>query len=180
VLATFLLDDAFTTAEKRRIFEYYDPITTGDSSLSESIQSIIAAEVGETTAAEEYLVDAATIDLFDTAGNVRDGIHVASAGGTWLALVFGFGGLRDRGNEPGFNPQLPSGLSRLSFSLLIRGSRLRVDIRSDAVTYTITSGPAFTIRHKDEKLVLQPAQPTTRSIAPLPCAPEEAPQAVVA
>ena len=99
VLATFLLDDAFALDEKRRIFEYYDPITTGDSSLSESIQSIMAAEVGDARAAEEYLVDAATIDLCDTAGNVRDGIHVASAGGAWLALVFGFGGLRDRGAD---------------------------------------------------------------------------------
>jgi alpha,alpha-trehalose phosphorylase len=79
VLAAFLLGERFTRDEKQRIFEYYDPLTTGDSSLSECIQSIVAAELGDLRTAEEYLVDAIAIDLADVAGNVRDGIHLAAA-----------------------------------------------------------------------------------------------------
>jgi alpha,alpha-trehalose phosphorylase len=162
VLATFLLGSAFTAEEKRRIFERYDPLTTGDSSLSECIQSIMAAEVGDLRAAEEYLVDAATIDLFDGAGNVRDGLHVASAGGTWMALVYGFGGMRDDGPEPVFRPQLPQRLTRLSFTVQVRGARLRVDITSGQVRYLVDDGVALTIRHGDELLRLEPGVPVDR------------------
>ncbi|MGH2721582.1 MAG: HAD-IA family hydrolase, partial [Actinomycetota bacterium] len=115
VLATVLLGEEFTLEEKRRIFEYYDPLTAGDSSLSESIQSIAAAEVGALRAAEEYLVDAATLDLADDEGNVRDGLHVASAGGVWSALVSGFGGMRDHAGELSFDPRLPADWPSLSF-----------------------------------------------------------------
>jgi alpha,alpha-trehalose phosphorylase len=165
VLATFLLGDAFTTEQKRRILEYYDPLTTGDSSLSECIQAIMAAEVGDMRAAEEYLMDAATIDLADSAGNVGDGIHVAAAGGTWMALVFGFGGLRDRTDEPSFRPKLPMRLTRLRFPLLVRGSRLIVDLRPGTATYTVVDGPALAIRHCDERLTLEPGQPVDRPLA---------------
>jgi trehalose/maltose hydrolase-like predicted phosphorylase len=99
VLATVLLADHFTAAERSRIFRYYDPLTTGDSSLSECIQAIAAADAGKYRTAEEYLVDAAAVDIADTAGNLRDGIHVASAGGAWLALVCGFAGYRWRTHE---------------------------------------------------------------------------------
>ena len=111
VLATFLVGDEFTPAEKRKIFAYYDPLTTGDSSLSECIQSIVAAEIGDVRAAEEYFIDAAAVDLADVANNVRDGVHVASAGGTWLAAVYGFAGLRDGGAELSFRPLLPERLT---------------------------------------------------------------------
>jgi alpha,alpha-trehalose phosphorylase len=180
VLATFLLGSSFTKDEKRRIFEYYDPITTGDSSLSESIQSVMAAEVGDLRAAEDYLVHAATIDLCDTAGNVRDGVHVASAGGTWIALVCGFGGLRHRGHEPSFAPQLPGRVTRLCFSLLTLGSRLRVDIRAAGVAYTVTEGPGLTIRHYDEHLELTPGVPVVRPLAPSAPTPDVAPLEAVA
>jgi alpha,alpha-trehalose phosphorylase len=113
MLATVLLPDRFTPEERRRIFEYYDPLTTGDSSLSECIQAIAAVDVGKYRSAEEYLVDAAAIDIADTAGNLRDGVHVASAGGTWMALVYGFAGYRWRGAR--FAPMLPTRASRVRF-----------------------------------------------------------------
>ncbi|MEU4690506.1 beta-phosphoglucomutase family hydrolase [Actinoplanes sp. NPDC023714] len=109
VFATVLLPDRFSADERRRIFALYDPLTTGDSSLSECVQAIAAADVGKYRTAEEYLVDAAAVDMADTAGNLRDGIHVASAGGTWMALVYGFAGYRWRGRVPRFAPMLPPG-----------------------------------------------------------------------
>ena len=107
VMAMFLLGNEFTAEQKRRNFEYYDPITTGDSSLSASIQSIVASEIGEEAAACEYLDHAVLVDLADVAGNVSDGVHIASAAGSWMALVFGFGGVRDFDGQLTIDPRLP-------------------------------------------------------------------------
>jgi alpha,alpha-trehalose phosphorylase len=102
VLATVMLPDRFTADERRRIFEFYDPLTTGDSSLSQCIQAIAAADSGHYRAAEDYITDAVAVDMADTAGNLRDGMHVASAGGVWMAAVYGFAGYRWRSRGPEF------------------------------------------------------------------------------
>jgi alpha,alpha-trehalose phosphorylase len=165
VLATFLLGNEFTDQEKRRIFEYYDPLTTGDSSLSECIQAIMAAEIGDDLrAAEEYLIDAATIDLTDSAGNVRDGVHVASAGGTWMALVNGFGGMRHYGDRLSFRPRLPERLSGLSFRVRVGEALLLVDVERSSVSYRLLEGASLVIDHAGEELTVTDAA-TTR---PLP------------
>ena len=148
MLATVLLPDRFTAEERRRIFEYYDPLTTGDSSLSECIQAIAAVDVGKYRTAEEYLVDAVAVDIADTAGNLRDGVHVASAGGTWMALVQGFAGYRWHGTR--FAPMLPTRGRRLRFPLRIRGSVLQVDIEPERVTYTVLSGGPVSASHHGE------------------------------
>ncbi|MBO0715098.1 MAG: hypothetical protein J2P59_10095, partial [Acidimicrobiales bacterium] len=137
VLATVMLPDRFSAAERRRIFDYYDPLTTGDSSLSECIQAIAAADAGKYRSAEEYLVDAASVDVADTAGNLRDGVHVASAAGTWMAIVHGFGGYRWRTGTAEFSPMVPTRARRLRFPLLLQGSLLEVDITEDRVTYRL-------------------------------------------
>ena len=108
VLATYLAGHHFSDDEKRRTFDYYDPLTTGDSSLSACVQSVMASEVGYPEAALEYFVDACMVDLLDLHGNTADGIHIASCGGTWLALVAGFGGLRDADGDVRFSPRLPA------------------------------------------------------------------------
>jgi alpha,alpha-trehalose phosphorylase len=161
VLATVLLGEEFSLEEKRRIFEYYDPLTAGDSSLSESIQSIAAAEVGALRAAEEYLVDAATVDLADNDGNVRDGLHVASAGGVWMALVYGFGGMRNRGDLVSFRPRLPARIRRLRFPLRLRGAVLEVDIGAEEVSYRLRSGGPLQILHDDTVVELKEGAPVT-------------------
>ena len=94
VLALFLRGSEFTAEEKRADFEYYDPITTGDSSLSAVVQSIMAAEVGHQEAALDYFRAGLFVDLGNLHGNTSDGVHIASAGGVWNALVHGFGGMR--------------------------------------------------------------------------------------
>ncbi|MEC9052845.1 MAG: glycoside hydrolase family 65 protein, partial [Actinomycetota bacterium] len=99
VLALFLQGDRFTDAEKRADFEYYDPITTGDSTLSAVVQSVMAAEVGYHEQAWDYFRQALYVDLANLHGNTVDGMHIASTGGVWSALVCGFGGMRDRGGR---------------------------------------------------------------------------------
>ncbi len=160
-LATVMLPGRFTAAERRRIFEMYDPLTTGDSSLSESIQAIAAADVGKYRTAEEYLIDAMSVDMADTAGNVRDGVHVASAGGTWMSLVFGFGGFRWRQGDISFRPMLPTRARRLRFPIMVGGNRLRVDIEPHAVTYTLESGESLELSHYDEPFRVTAGSPAT-------------------
>ena len=114
VLAMFLLGNEFSREQKRHNFEYYDPLTTGDSSLSACVQSIIAAEIGNERRALEYFDYALLMDLADVAGNASDGVHIASAAGVWSCLVFGFGGVRDFDGQPVLRAQPPAGLERTS------------------------------------------------------------------
>ncbi len=165
VLATFLLGDAFSYEDKRRILDYYDPLTTSDSSLSECIQCIMAAEVGDDLrAAEEYFMDVVGIDLADAAGNVRDGIHVASAGGTWMALVNGFGGMRERDGVLWFQPRLPSRMKRLAFKVRYKECMLAVDITERGAEYALEEGDRMTIVHNGETLSVRRAHMLQRPL----------------
>jgi len=161
VLAMFLLGHEFSREQKRRNFDYYDPLTTGDSSLSPSIQSIIAAELGYEDKAVEYFRNAAFMDLADVAGNTDDGVHVASAGGVWMAAVYGFGGLRDSDGTLSFDPRLPRTWDGLRFPLQVRGQRLTVDINHDEVAYELGDGEPLDITHQGEHVELAPGQTTT-------------------
>ena len=121
VLASYLVGHHFTEEEKRRTFDYYDPLTTGDSTLSACVQSVVASEVGYPDAALRYFLEASRVDLDDLHGNTADGIHIASCGGTWLAVVAGFGGLRDFDGDVRFHPRLPAEWSGLRFRIEVRG-----------------------------------------------------------
>jgi alpha,alpha-trehalose phosphorylase len=146
----------FGEEEKRRTFDYYDALTTGDSSLSACIQSVVASEVGYDDAALGYFLDALSVDLLDSHGNTADGIHIASCGGTWLALVAGFGGLRDSDGEVHFNPRLPDGWTRLRFRVQVRGQVIEVDITLDGTTYTLVEGRGLLIFDRDTPIRLVP------------------------
>jgi alpha,alpha-trehalose phosphorylase len=159
VLAMFLLGNEFTEEQKRRNFDYYDPLTTGDSSLSASVQSIIAAEVGHADKAMEYFTYALLMDLADIAGNVSDGIHVASAGGAWMALVFGFAGTRDHEARLSFHPHLPTDWRSLSFKLRFRNRKLRIEIGRQTETYTLEDGEPLEVTVRGKPVTLTIAEP---------------------
>jgi alpha,alpha-trehalose phosphorylase len=161
VLATYLVGHAFSPEEKRRTFDYYDPLTTGDSTLSACIQSVIASEVGYPEAALEYFVHACAVDLADVHGNTADGIHIASCGGTWLALVAGFGGLRESDGEISFHPRLPAEWERLRFRVQVRGQLVEVDMTRDATTYRLVDGTGLLVQHFGEVVRLTPGQPVS-------------------
>src|SRR3954467_13224924 len=165
-LAMHWRSGAFTPEEKARNVDYYERRTTRDSSLSACTQAVMCAEVGHLELAHDYLYEAAMIDLRDLHKNSRDGLHMASLAGTWIALVAGFGGLRDDGGELALDPQLPDGMARLRFRLRWKGFRLTVDVCHDEVVYTLRDGPdgGLTIRHAGEKLELNTESTTTASV----------------
>ena len=162
VFALYVCGECFDGDQKRRDFDYYEPITVGDSSLSASIQAIVAAEVGRLELAYDYFRETAFVDLHDADGNTADGLHLASLAGAWLVAVAGFGGLRDHGETLEFAPQLPPALSRLRFRLAYRGRRLRVDVQGGSAVYELLDGDALDVRHYGTALRLERGMPQTR------------------
>ena len=165
VMALFVRGDAFTREEKLRNFEYYEGITVRDSSLSACVQAVVAAEVGHVELAYDYFAEAALLDLDDLHRNTRDGLHLASLAGAWVAAVQGFGGMRDHG-ELSFVPRLPAEVERIAFRVAFRGRRLRVDVRPRETTYELLEGRPLAIRHHDDELRLEVGTPLKRPTPP--------------
>jgi len=169
VMAMYIRGDAFTPEEKVRNFAYYDARTVRDSSLSACIQAVLAAETGHLELAHDYLGEAALMDLHDLHRNARDGVHVASLAGSWIALVAGLGGMRDFNGQLSFAPRLPSRINNLEFSLLWRGLRLRVNVTAGEVTYSLRNGGGsarLTIQHHGKDVEITQVKPVTVPIPP--------------
>jgi alpha,alpha-trehalose phosphorylase len=161
VLAMFLVGNAFSSEAKRRNFEFYDPLTTGDSSLSSCVEAIIAAQVGDTEKAIRYGMAALLMDLADVGGNVKDGCHIASMGGTWMMLAYGLGGMRDDDGMLSFWPRrAPEDNAILRFPVTYRGQMLDVEIGLGKVEYTLREGKSLVIRHETEEVQLTRENPS--------------------
>jgi alpha,alpha-trehalose phosphorylase len=160
VLAMSLLGNTFSTAEKKRNFEFYDPLTTGDSSLSSCVEAIVAAQVGHIGKAIEYGMAALLMDLADVGGNVTDGCHIASMGGTWMMLAYGFGGMHDYDGALSFWPRrAPEDNATLQFPVTWRGQTLDVKIGIDKAEYMLRDGEALVIHHETEEIRLTREHP---------------------
>ncbi|MHA6629004.1 glycoside hydrolase family 65 protein [Pseudonocardia sichuanensis] len=168
VLAMHLRGDAFTAEQKARNVAYYEGVTVRDSSLSASCQAVLAAEVGHLDLAYDYLAESALADLRDAEHDSADGLHLAALAGSWIALVAGFGGMRQDGTELRFRPALPSRFTRLTFRVRHRGARLRVGIGDGEASYALEQGDALTIRHEDEEVALTGPDAVVRPLVPRP------------
>jgi alpha,alpha-trehalose phosphorylase len=171
MLAMHWCGDAFTAEEKARAFAYYEPLTVRDSSLSACTQAVLAAEVGHLDLAADYLAEAALTDLRDVHNNARNGLHIASLAGGWLALVAGFGGMRTFSDRLLFRPQLPPGWHRLRFSVRPRHLRLHVEITPGKVEYTLDGDEPIMLVHcsgrREQEVVVHPGKPVSRRWRPV-------------
>ena len=158
VLALFLQGNHFSAEDKLADFEYYDPLTTGDSTLSAVVQAILAAEVGYQDLALEYFRQSIFVDLADLHHNAADGVHVASAGGVWTALVCGFGGMRDHFGELSFDPRLPADWPELSYTLHWHGTPLRVTLTHDALRVRAGEGEPLVFSVRGAAYALGPGE----------------------
>jgi len=174
VLAMQLRGDAFTAEQKAANFDYYEALTVRDSSLSACTQAIMAAEVGHMELAFDYLGEAALMDLDDLEHNTRDGLHIASLAGAWLALIVGFAGLRLGDGLVSFAPRLPDGIRRLSFSIMVGGRRLRVALTHWSACYVLAGGGQLDISHHGERLTLDATHPRELPITRAPRRPRPA------
>jgi alpha,alpha-trehalose phosphorylase len=161
LLAMFLVEHEFSLEAKKRNFEFYDPLTTGDSSLSSCIEAIIALEIGAFEKAVEHARAALLMDLADIGGNVKDGCHIASMGGTWMVLAYGFAGLRDYDGILSFQPHRPpESQSTLKLPLTYRGNVMDIEINRDMTTYSLREGELLAFRHRGEHITLNRANPS--------------------
>jgi alpha,alpha-trehalose phosphorylase len=167
VLAMLLQWQDFTAEDKQRAFDFYDPITTGDSTLSACVQGIMAAEVGYTEEAVRHFSTAAFIDLDDLHHNTIDGVHTACAGGVWAALVNGFAGFRDQGPLPHFDPRLPAGWDSLEFRLQLQGRTLRAQLTPGQLELTVEAGEPLQVSVRD-RIHTVDRHPRTISLDPAP------------
>jgi alpha,alpha-trehalose phosphorylase len=172
VLAMHRRGDAFTAEQKARNFAYYERLTVRDSSLSACTQAVIAAEVGHLSLAYDYLAEAALMDLDNLEHNTRDGLHIASLAGSWIAIVAGLAGMRYRDGTLSFAPRLPEELSRLAFKISLRRRRLAVDVRPTTATYTLLDGEPMCITHHGQPVT---ASPGDAIVCPVPTAPAGSP-----
>ncbi|MGH3562338.1 MAG: glycosyl hydrolase family 65 protein, partial [Mycobacterium sp.] len=164
VLAMHRRTDAFTPEEKAHNFAYYERLTVRDSSLSACTQAVIAAEVGHTALAYDYLGEAALMDLDDLEHNTRDELHVADQAGSWIALIAGLAGMRDQNGALTFAPRLPDALTRLAFTITMYTRCLAIEITPSAATYTLRAGEPLRLKHHEEPITVAQDNPITRPI----------------
>jgi alpha,alpha-trehalose phosphorylase len=168
VLAMHLRGEAFTAEQKVRNFDYYDSRTVRDSSLSDGTEAVMAAEAGHMDLAYDYMVEAALLDMQDLEHNTRDGVHIAALAGAWIALVDGFGGMRNRGDNLCFSPRLPRQLQRLCFKLRYRGRTLEVSVNHHSACYALLDGEPVRLSHHGEQFELTRSHSVERPVPPAP------------
>ncbi|WDZ87972.1 glycoside hydrolase family 65 protein [Micromonospora cathayae] len=176
VLAMLRSPGDFTAEEKARNFAYYEARTVRDSSLSSPAQAVLAAEVGHLDLAYDHFAESVLQDLEDLGDKTGDGLHLAALAGAWIALVQGFGGMRDDRGELSFAPRLPGRLNRLAFSLLWHGQRLQVTVTPDEVRYELPdAGPetGVDLWHDGTRIRVTGGAPCVR---PLPALPDPGPE----
>ncbi len=161
VLALFVLGHLFDKETKKRNFDYYEKVTTHDSSLSACIFSIVANDIGYCDKAYDYFIKTARMDLEDYHGNTNHGIHTANMAGSWMCIVNGFAGMRALNGKLSFAPSLPKAWEKLSFKLSYRGCRVKVAISRRNAVYELLEGECMTLLHRGEEIQLSKDQPVT-------------------
>ena len=145
LLADFLFDD-ISHDQLVKEYDYYEKITTHDSSLSRSIFSALAARIGLKQKAYDYFMATAKTDLIDLQGNSADGLHVANLGGSWLTIVSGFGGLRVKDGLLTIDNHLPDQWDKLAIRIKYQGRLLEIVYRKDATEIHIIHGEPLPIK----------------------------------
>lgn len=146
LMATYLLWEELPADVRAANFRYYEPRTGHGSSLSPSIHALLAARLGEMALAQQYLKQAAEIDLGNNMGNAAGGVHAAAIGGLWQAIVFGFAGLQVSRDGLTFSPMLLPHWRRLAFPIEWRKRKLRVCIKPNAMSVNVQGSEPLNLR----------------------------------
>ena len=136
----FLYNRDYTLDVKRANYEFYEPRTIHESSLSPSIHSVFASELGKHGEAFDFFGFATRMDLDNYNRNTGEGLHTTSIAAAWVNIVYGFGGLRSDGENLSLNPSLPSQWKGYEFGVVYRGARIGVSVARDGVTVSVKDG----------------------------------------
>jgi len=146
----YFLEDRYDLETIRRNFDFYEPLTVHESSLSPCVHAILAAKLGDETRAYEFYLRTARLDLDDYNNDTEDGCHTTSMAGTWMSVVEGFGGMRVRDNQLQFHPFLPGKWASFSFKVGFRGSLLNVKVSKEGVQIINQSDKALSVNVFDK------------------------------
>lgn len=149
----YFFNHEFTEEEKRRNFEFYEPMTVHESSLSPSVHAVLAAELGMEDKAYEMYHRTARLDLDNYNNDTEDGLHITSMTGAWLAIVQGFAGMRTAGESLSFAPFIPKAWSQYSFKIIYRDHYLKVEVNQESVILT-QQGPELAMKLYGEEAII--------------------------
>lgn len=164
VLAHFLLEDEQSFETIKNSYDYYEKITTHDSSLSSCIFSIMASKIGYHEKAYDYFIETARLDLDNTHGNTKDGLHMANMGGTWMAIVFGFAGLRIKETGLSLEPNIPQQWEFLKFRLRYQNHLIEIQVDQHQSHLTLLDGELLTLRLNGQQVQLKQNQPFSKHL----------------
>ncbi|MFX3617333.1 MAG: glycoside hydrolase family 65 protein [Sporolactobacillus sp.] len=151
----YFLSEKFTKAEKTRNFDFYEPLTVHESSLSACVHSILASELGKKDKALALYKQTARLDLDDYNQDTDDGLHITSMTGSWLAIVQGFAGMRTFHETLAFSPYLPTGWTGYSFKVNYRGRLLKIQIERRNLVIQLIKGQPLSFKLYGERVVLE-------------------------
>lgn len=131
----YFFEDHFTTGELKKHFDFYEPLTVHESSLSPCVHSIQAAKIGRMDQAYEFYLRTSRLDLDDYNKEVEEGLHITSMAGTWMSIVEGFGGMRVKDGKLSFHPQIPEQWKSYSFKIIFRNKILKINVSHEGTEF---------------------------------------------
>lgn len=152
----YFFEDQYDIDTIRRNFDFYEPRTVHESSLSPCVHAILAAKLGDEARAYEFYLRTARLDLDDYNNDTEDGCHITSMAGTWMSVVEGFGGMRVVNGKLSFNPFLPEKWTSFSFNVGFRGSLIKVTIAKNQTNIKHLSGPELKVIVGEQEINVQP------------------------
>jgi maltose phosphorylase len=150
----YFFEDDFDTETIKRNFDFYEPMTVHESSLSPCVHVILASKLGYEEKAYEMYLRTSRLDLDDYNNDTEDGCHITSMAGTWLSVIKGFGGMRIKNDTLHFNPYIPKKWKSYSFRIEFRGRVVKIKVTGQRVETTLVSGDPFEIRINNEAVSL--------------------------
>jgi maltose phosphorylase len=151
----YLFEDDFSIETMRKNFDFYEPMTVHESSLSPCVHAILASKLGYEKKAYDFYLRTARLDLDDYNNDTEDGCHITSMAGTWMSVVKGFGGMRVKDGKLHFSPFIPEQWTSYSFRLEFRGRVIKVKVSKEGVETTLVSGEPMEIMVKDKVVALK-------------------------
>lgn len=157
----YIFEDHFTLEELEKHFDFYEPFTVHESSLSPCVHSIQAAKLDRMDQAYTFYLRTSRLDLDDYNKEVKEGLHITSMAGTWMSIVEGFGGLRIHNDKLSFNPRIPKQWKSYSFKLNFRHRILKVTVSHESTSFLLDGKEEMSLRVNGKRLVLQPQVATS-------------------
>lgn len=152
----YFFEDDFTVEELERHFDFYEPFTVHESSLSPCVHSIQAAKLGRMEQAYTFYLRTSRLDLDDYNHEVHEGLHITSMAGTWMSIVEGFGGMRVKNNILEFSPKIPKQWEGYSFKINFRNQILKVNVGQNDTHFELDGTLAIEIKVNDKLVSIQP------------------------